>query len=619
MRKTTDVLKIQSRLIPLVVVLLLLAIFLPSSPVYAAPVVSLTPSTGAVGTAVTITGTVFDSYKGDNIHIFFDTSEIENSPIVVPPEGVFSTEFTIPAASAAGQHWIEVRSETTSTSMLAKNYFTVEPAALSLNINQGTVGSLVTLSGSGFYVDKSISVSYTALTPDELGTVNASSTGRFTYQFPIPASAAGFHKIVASNDVGNSAEIEFKVLPSFKLNLDSAGPGDAVTAGGTGFAGGSPVAVIFGSLGVANVLSDEFGSFEIDFYVPPFKPLPYSVRAQDIQGNTDKVEFTITAGAALSENIGATGTDLTVTGSNFEPGQTVTVYYDDIPVATAAADNNGDFSATFPVPPGGGNHMITVSDGDSTKKYTFSLETDPPPVPALLLPADTSMTKAEAYFDWSDVTDISTPVTYNLEIAGDLNFASRVLIKTGITESEYTLLPGEVLAAEFKNAPYFWKIKAVDGAGNESDWSDPMMFYVSVPPVPSLILPAAEAPVELPIHFSWQAASSLSPPVTYHLQIAANPDFAAPILDKTGIAVAEYLLTEEGELPLEDSLAYFWRIQTTDNARNSGEWSPAGSFIFISASGFPAWATYMLISVGCLIAILIAFRAGRRMAYRDIE
>src|SRR4030065_2688327 len=109
MRKVARYVICRNYLIALAVVSLLLAVFMPCLPVSAAPVVPLVPSSGAVGTTVTISGTVFDSYEGDNIHIFFDTAEIENSPIVVPPEGTFSVSFTIPAVTTAGQHWIEVR------------------------------------------------------------------------------------------------------------------------------------------------------------------------------------------------------------------------------------------------------------------------------------------------------------------------------------------------------------------------------------------------------------------------------------------------------------------------------------------------------------------------------
>ena len=615
MRKVIGLNKIRSYLIPLVFVALLLSVFMPSSLVLAAPLVTIVPSSGAVGTAVNISGTVFDSYKGDNIHIFFDTSEISGSPLVVPDNGAFSLDFSIPASAAAGQHWIEVRSETTSSSMLAKNDFTVDATALTLDIHEGNVGVTLNIAGSGFYVDKPVTLYYMNLTQDQIGTEMASPAGQFSHQFIVPASPAGFHNIIASNEYGNRAEIQFKVLPELKLSLDSAAAGDLVNASGNGFAIRSPVTVVFGSIGVTVAQTDDLGSFDIDFYVPPVKPMSYDVRAQDSYGNTATVQFTITAGASLSESIGSTGSQLTINGSGFTPNHTITVYYDDIAITTALTDNNGDFTATFTVPPGGGSHIITVSDGTNARNYTFSLEQDPPPLPVLLLPNDESITKAEAFFDWQDVIDTSVPVTYDLEIASDINFATVVFYKTGIVDSQYALTESEILSVQFNNAPYFWRVKAIDGAGNQSEYSDPWVFYVSVPSTPLLLLPAIDAELDLPVHFSWQSVASLSPPITYHLQIAATPDFTSLLLDKDGLSATEYLLTGEEELHLENNTTYFWRVIAVDNAGNAGNWSAVGSFYFFSPSGFPGWATSILIVIGFFIAILLAFRAGRRTAY----
>jgi len=615
MRKPTIYRKLPKYFISLAIVILVLTVFVPSLPVIAAPVITLTPSSGAVGTTVTISGAVFDSYKGDIIHIFFDTTEIENSPMTIPPDGLFSLDFVVPANATPGQHWVEVRSETTSSSMLAKTSFIVEAAALTLATPEGYAGTSINIDGSGFYQGKPITLYYTNLTQDVLGTVTASATGRFTYQTTVPISAAGFHTIVASNDVGNRAETQFKVLPQLKVNLDSAGPGDLVSASGTGFASHSTVAVIFSTLDVASVQTNDLGSFSVDFTVPAVKPYTYNIRALDDKGNTHTVKFTITAGATLSESVGAAGSFLTVTGSGFSPSQTVTVYYDDIPIATDITDNNGDFTVAFTVPPGGGKHIITVSDGITTKKYDFYLETDPPGIPALLLPINNSASQTVSYFDWSDVTDISIPVTYNLEIASNQNFASLCLYKTGIKDSHYTLTEDDIISAAFKNVPYYWRVKAIDGAGNESEWSDSWVFSVSVPSIPTLVQPTANTIVEFPIHFSWQTNTSVGLPLTYNLQIAANSDFSSLILSKTGLTVPEYLASEEDNLNFEKNMTYYWRVKAIDTNHISSDWSITDSFYFISTAGFPGWATYLLISIGGLIAIALAFRAGRRSAY----
>jgi hypothetical protein len=87
--------------------------------------------------------------------------------------------------------------------------------------------------------------------------------------------------------------------------------------------------------------------------------------------------------------------------------------------------------------------------------------------------------KQPVQFDWEDVTDDSLPVTYSLQIASRNDFAANsiVLEKTGLTESEYTLTEAEQLEPVSKEEPYYWIIKAVDGASNESQWTGAGEFY----------------------------------------------------------------------------------------------------------------------------------------------
>ena len=80
------------------------------------------------------------------------------------------------------------------------------------------------------------------------------------------------------------------------------------------------------------------------------------------------------------------------------------------------------------------------------------------------------------------------PVTYDLQIASDQNFASVVLQKNGLADSQYTLTANETLAADFNNAPCFWRVQAIDGAGNISAWSDSMGLLCQRAPEPGFTL-----------------------------------------------------------------------------------------------------------------------------------
>ncbi|GAI03108.1 unnamed protein product, partial [marine sediment metagenome] len=65
-----------------------------------------------------------------------------------------------------------------------------------------------------------------------------------------------------------------------------------------------------------------------------------------------------------------------------------------------------------------------------------------------------------------------------LQIASDADFTTIVLEKEGLSRSEYTVAEEEKLESTEKEAPYYWRVKAVDGASNESEWTYPRLFYV---------------------------------------------------------------------------------------------------------------------------------------------
>lgn len=109
-----------------------------------------------------------------------------------------------------------------------------------------------------------------------------------------------------------------------------------------------------------------------------------------------------------------------------------------------------------------------------------SKDNTPPHTPSLISPTNgASMTDNTPLFDWSDVTDPSG-VTYDLSIARDGGFVSIVLSKNGLTASTYTLTPAEALVA----GKYYWRVRAVDGAGNVGSWSENWSFTVSPPSPP---------------------------------------------------------------------------------------------------------------------------------------
>ena len=78
-----------------------------------------------------------------------------------------------------------------------------------------------------------------------------------------------------------------------------------------------------------------------------------------------------------------------------------------------------------------------------------------------------------------DVTDPSG-VTYTIQIATDDQFSEQsvVLERTGLTDSEYAIATEDKLKQTGQEAPYYWRVRAVDGAFNNSEWTTASAFYI---------------------------------------------------------------------------------------------------------------------------------------------
>ena len=608
-------------LIVVALVIPLLATVVPTTPVLAAPVVIIAPTTGAVGTDIIIQGNNFSSYIGDNILITFDTTEIPVSPLEVPGSGNFATEFTIPDTANPGRHWITVYSTGSPVTMLARNFFVIEEPLITLDVSAGFVGTEVNITGQGFYSNRTVSIYYYNISGEKLGSVTSSPIGRFEFSFSVPHSTGGTHNITALNDKGNQAVASFTVDTQTFLNQAAAGPGELVTFGGTGFGYRSQVSISLGSHPIGTVRTSDRGDFEIVFNIPEVKPGVYELKSIDEYLNESKIPFTVTANASLSNTSGAVGDSITVSGSGFSVEVPVTIDYDGVTLATATTDYFGKFSVSIDIPASqGGSHQITVSDGTLTRLLTYTVESGVPPAPMLLLPAKDTETRSLAYFDWQDVTDPSAPVSYRLQVASDRNFSTIVLDKDDIDISEYSLNENESLPAVRAEKPYYWRVKAKDSAGNESEWSEPWPFNINIPPVPDLIHPDLDSRVEAPIFFNWQDVTSLNPPVAYRFQIGTDLGFSSVLLERIGLAESEYNLLKEDNLPKAgQDVPYYWRVKAIDNAQNEGEWSNPRSFYYESGFSFPSWAVYTLIGLAVVLVGYLAYWVGRRTAFKPTE
>ena len=99
-------------------------------------------------------------------------------------------------------------------------------------------------------------------------------------------------------------------------------------------------------------------------------------------------------------------------------------------------------------------------------------------IPVIIIIAAATITSGLFY--WQAVTDISPPITYTIQIATspDFSASSTVLEKTGLTKTGYSITEEESLKLGISEKPYYWRVRAIDGAANEGNWANTEIFYV---------------------------------------------------------------------------------------------------------------------------------------------
>jgi PKD repeat protein len=104
-----------------------------------------------------------------------------------------------------------------------------------------------------------------------------------------------------------------------------------------------------------------------------------------------------------------------------------------------------------------------------TTSWAFKLDNTLPSLPVHLSPTSWKKINSSATLDWSDVSDPSG-VTYQIRLYN--SSWSLLKEKTGLTSSAYAVSSFGSLA----DGTYYWKVRAVDGAGNVSAWTTSWAF-----------------------------------------------------------------------------------------------------------------------------------------------
>ncbi len=502
------------RILAIGVVLSLLVAVIPTSLALAAREIDLEKDEGEIGEYIDITGEnwppsdpgaeppfyrYLDIYFtsdaasiGDDITEEVTIYELVEEEVQVDTDGDFEARFRVPDELTDGSPDEDVRGGTyyvcvtyfEEEDIKAVAEFTITAGEITdFDPDDGPVGTAVDISGEGFGESEDLTIEYDGSDIDiDSGDTDTDSHGDFDCTIIIPSSTAGDHTITIKDETLTEVEETFTVTPEIAFTPTQAPPGGTVTVTGTGFGDEEDVDITLGTISVASGETDDDGDFTISFAVPEMDEGIYNLVAEDDDGNDDEAEFTVEIGieasispVTSSASPGHVGQDVTVSGVGFKANSTVTITYTSEPqvVATPTSDADGVFSATFKIPASeGGAHTITASDGTNSLQLAFYMERQAPEIPQPLLPEMGVKAKSKTFFDWEEVDDDSG-VTYELQVATSDEFtaASMEVELVGLIESEYSLTAEEALESRSEEEPYYWRVRAVDGAGNASGWT----------------------------------------------------------------------------------------------------------------------------------------------------
>ncbi len=348
--------------------------------------ITLTPTSGIVGSTTTVKGTGFA--PSASITIKFDTvlSSTNPSSIVADSSGAFSASVTIPS-TAVGDHTISATDITGNTA--TATFSVIVSGTITLSSDNGNLGASITVTGSNFNPNSAITIKFdTTVLPTTPATITTTSSGTFTAAILIPLTAtAGAHPITAIDASGRVGSATFSVAQGGTITLmpTNGVTGTEVKIVGSSFTANTQVQIKFGKITVATnptaLIAGNDGSVQGIFYTPVgITAGKYVVVATDAAGKIGTAVFTILGAISitLSPTSGPAGTTVTVSGSNFAPNTIVTITFDNNAVtsnpSSIATNSTGAFTATITIPSlPTGTHTVAIKVGTDTASATFTI------------------------------------------------------------------------------------------------------------------------------------------------------------------------------------------------------------------------------------------------------
>jgi len=301
-------------------------------------VVSVSPTDGTVGTIVTVSGT---GYGGsDNITIAFGINPTIQQ-VVASQYGTFSTTWTVDT-----QHY-GTTTITASGVSVATNVFHILPQVYSVIPTAGTVGTIVTICGTGYGSNDNITIAF-GINPAIQQTVT-STNGSFTTIWTVDTQTYGTTTIIVTGANSSGDENTFFINHVIAyMTPTKATVGSIIKMMGTGYGASQEVQVAFGITNpIATITTDNRGLFEITWTVDS-QIIGSKTVTVSVDTLTDTVSLKILSAIILVPDYGSAGEAVSVIGTGFGSNENIRVDFGErYGMVFGKASENGTFNIQF--------------------------------------------------------------------------------------------------------------------------------------------------------------------------------------------------------------------------------------------------------------------------------
>jgi Zn-dependent metalloprotease len=214
------------------------------------------------------------------------------------------------------------------------------------------------------------------------------------------------------------------------------------------------------------------------------------------------------------------------------------------------------------------------ANGSNTSAWAASsfITPNPPSRPTLSSPANNGLVhNYKPTLTWLASTVPAGALAlayYHLQFDDDADFSSPLLDKADLIDRSITL-PDQLAP----NQKYYWRVKAVNTAGQYSTWATRSLRTGMVPP--DLLSPESGFVVDnLRPTFTWSTSNGAS---AYRLVVSTNADYSLPLIDAS-LAVTTYTPTFD----LPSGALLYWRVRA--EGTNPSAWATSSFMIPVPPS-----------------------------------